>query len=47
MDIAGVPITSPDRLLFPDARVTKLEMLRYYEAVGAWIARFRAALAQG
>ena len=37
MDIAGVPITSPDRLLFPDARVTKLEMLRYYEAVGAWI----------
>lgn len=34
MEIAGVPITSPQRLLFPELGVTKLEMLRYYEAVG-------------
>ncbi len=37
MEIAGVPITSPERLLFPAARVTKLDMLRYYEAVAKWI----------
>jgi bifunctional non-homologous end joining protein LigD len=34
VEIAGVPITSPERLLFPEPGVTKLEMLRYYEAVG-------------
>ena len=37
MEIAGVPITSPERLLFPAARVTKLDMLRYYEAVARWM----------
>lgn len=35
--IAGVAVSSPDRLLFPDARVTKRDMLRYYEAVGDWM----------
>ena len=34
MEIAGVPISSPERLLFPNAQITKLDMLRYYEAVG-------------
>jgi bifunctional non-homologous end joining protein LigD len=34
LTIAGVPISSPERLLFPAAGVTKLDMLRYYEAVG-------------
>jgi DNA primase len=33
--IAGVAISSPDRRLFPDAGLTKLDLLRYYEAVGA------------
>lgn len=37
MEIAGVPVTSPERLLFPDAQITKLDMLRYYEAVGKWM----------
>jgi bifunctional non-homologous end joining protein LigD len=37
VEIAGVPITSPARLLFPDAHVTKLDMLRYYEAVASWM----------
>jgi bifunctional non-homologous end joining protein LigD len=37
VEIAGVPITSPERLLFPSAQLTKLDMLRYYEAVGEWI----------
>lgn len=39
MEIAGVPITSPDRLLFPTIGVTKLEMLRYYEAVSGVMIR--------
>lgn len=34
LSIAGIPISSPDRLLFPKTGITKLEMLRYYEAVG-------------
>jgi bifunctional non-homologous end joining protein LigD len=33
LTIAGVPISSPDRLLFPETGITKLDMLRYYEAV--------------
>jgi bifunctional non-homologous end joining protein LigD len=37
VEIAGVTITSPERLLFPTVRVTKLDMLRYYEAVADWI----------
>jgi bifunctional non-homologous end joining protein LigD len=35
--IAGVAISSPERLLFPLAGITKLAMLRYYEAVAAWM----------
>jgi bifunctional non-homologous end joining protein LigD len=37
LEIAGVRISSPDRLLFPEARLTKLDLIRYYEAVGPWI----------
>ena len=35
--IAGVTITHPERLLFPAAGLTKLHLLRYYEAVSAWM----------
>jgi bifunctional non-homologous end joining protein LigD len=35
--VAGVRITSPDRQLFPDAQLTKLDLVRYYDAVGAWM----------
>ncbi len=31
--VAGVPITHPDRILFPEMGATKLELARYYEAV--------------
>jgi bifunctional non-homologous end joining protein LigD len=37
LTIAGVPVTSPDRLLFPASGITKLDMLRYYERVGQWM----------
>lgn len=31
--VAGVSITHPDRILYPDTGVTKLDLARYYEAV--------------
>ena len=31
--VAGVEITHPGRMLYPEARVTKLDVARYYEAI--------------
>lgn len=36
-EVAGVAISNPGKLLYPDAGITKLQLARYYEAVGAWI----------
>ncbi len=33
---AEVRITHPDRVLFPDAALTKLDLARYYAAIGKW-----------
>jgi bifunctional non-homologous end joining protein LigD len=35
--VAGVAISSGDKLLYPEAGLTKLDLARYYEAVGEWI----------
>ena len=35
--VATVPISHPERLLWPDAGVTKLDLARYYERVAEWI----------
>ena len=35
--VAGVRITNPDKALYPESGITKLELARYYEAVGPWI----------
>ena len=41
--VMGVPITNPDKVMWPDAGdgapVTKLELALYYEAVGPWMIR--------
>lgn len=36
-DVAGVKISHPDKLLFPEAKLSKLALARYYEAIGDWI----------
>lgn len=35
--IAGVALSHPDRVLFADIGLTKLELARYYESVADWI----------
>ena len=35
--VAGVRISHPDRLIYPDLGITKLDLVRYYEAVGRWL----------
>jgi bifunctional non-homologous end joining protein LigD len=35
--VAGVDISHPERVLFPAAGATKLDLARYYEAIAAWI----------
>lgn len=35
--VAGVRLSSPDRVLYPDQNVTKLDLARYYERVAEWI----------
>jgi bifunctional non-homologous end joining protein LigD len=35
--VAGVTITHPDRVLYPDTGITKLDLARYYEQVADWI----------
>jgi bifunctional non-homologous end joining protein LigD len=35
--IAGVRLSHPERVLYPDAGISKLDLARYYEAVADWI----------
>jgi len=35
--VGGVVITNPDKVMYPDAGVTKLEVARYYEEVADWL----------
>lgn len=40
--VAGVTITHPDRILYPDQGITKLDVARYYEAVHDQVLRHLA-----
>ena len=35
--VEGVRISHPDRLIYPRLRITKLDLVRYFAAVGDWI----------
>ena len=35
--IAGVPISNPDKLLFPESGLAKRDIAEYYEAIAPWI----------
>ena len=37
--VAGVALSNADKLLYPDAEISKLDLARYYEAIGDWIVR--------
>lgn len=35
--VAGVPISHPDRLIYPELGISKLQLARYYEEIGDWV----------
>jgi bifunctional non-homologous end joining protein LigD len=35
--VAGIVISHPDRILYPESRLTKLDIARYYESIADWI----------
>ena len=35
--IAGIGLSNPDKLYFPEAQITKRDLARYYESVAPWI----------
>jgi bifunctional non-homologous end joining protein LigD len=35
--VAGVAISNPDRVVYPDERITKFDVARYYEAIADWV----------
>lgn len=36
-EVAGVRITNADRVVYPDAGVTKLDVARFYESIAEWV----------
>jgi bifunctional non-homologous end joining protein LigD len=35
--VAGIQISHPDRILYPEQKLTKLDVVRYYESIADWI----------
>ena len=35
--VAGVKLSNPDKVLYPEAGLTKCDLARYYEQIGEWI----------
>ena len=35
--VAGIRISHPDRVIYPDLGISKSELARYYERIGDWI----------
>jgi bifunctional non-homologous end joining protein LigD len=41
--VAGVRISHPDRLIYPDLEISKIQLARYYERIAEWIVPHVAA----
>lgn len=37
MIVAGIPLSNPDRVLYPEQDLTKQDLARYYEAISPWM----------
>lgn len=37
MHISGIPVTHPERVIYPEAGLTKLDLVRYYDTVSEWM----------
>jgi bifunctional non-homologous end joining protein LigD len=37
VEVAGIKLSHPDRILYPDQGVTKLDLARYYEQIADWM----------
>jgi bifunctional non-homologous end joining protein LigD len=35
--VAGIKLSHPDKLLYPESKLAKQDLARYYEAIGPWI----------
>ena len=35
--VAGIRISHPDRLIYPDLGISKIQLARYYEEIADWI----------
>jgi bifunctional non-homologous end joining protein LigD len=35
--VAGISLSHPDRLIYPDLGVSKIDLARYYEAIAEWV----------
>src|SRR5262249_959243 len=35
--VAGVPLTNPDKVLYPEAKLTKRDLALYYATIGDWM----------
>jgi bifunctional non-homologous end joining protein LigD len=35
--VAGIALSHPDRLIYPDLGISKLDLARYYEAIAEWV----------
>ena len=35
--VAGIRISHPDRVIFPDLGLSKLQLAQYYDEIGRWI----------